>query len=244
VRLDQSLSEAQHQLGEVAFKYQWDWAGAERAYRQAIELNPSDSFARSDFARFLMAEERLEEALDQAKLAVEADPLSGEANSVVGLAYYYQRNYDEAIAERLKAIRLDPSSAQHHLSLGRAYAGKRAFDQAVAELEQAVALSGHAPFIMAELARTYAVAGRRAEAEGMIASLVQGRSNGGPHLPAQYETYMYAALGDFDRAFASLDQAAAEREPNLLWARVDPRFDALRQDPRFADFLRRLAATR
>jgi tetratricopeptide (TPR) repeat protein len=240
VRLDGSLPEAHNQLAGAAFVYQWDWAAAERAYRRAIELNPSYSFARSEYARFLMAQGRLDEALAQARLAADEDPLSAEARGVVGVAFYYQRKYDDAIAERLEASRLDPSSAEQHLGLGRAYAGKGDFERAIAELRQAVTVSGNAPFIMAELARTYAVAGRRSEAAALLASLTDTPSGDGPHLAAQYQTYVYAALGYRDLAFRWLDKAVEEREPNLLWAKVDPRFDPLRQDPRFTTFLARL----
>ena len=76
VRLDDSLPEAHNQLASVAFMYRWDWARAESAYRRAIELNPSYSFARSEYARFLMADNRLDDALTQARRAEEEDPLS------------------------------------------------------------------------------------------------------------------------------------------------------------------------
>src|SRR4029079_13125762 len=104
VRLDDSLPEAHNQLANVAFNYLWDRAQAERAYRRAIELNPSYSFARTEYARFLMAENRLDEALAQARRAMQDDPLSTEAIGVVGIGLYYARKYDEAIAEFVREI--------------------------------------------------------------------------------------------------------------------------------------------
>jgi tetratricopeptide (TPR) repeat protein len=240
VRLDDSLPEAHNQLASVAFMYRWDWARAERAYRRAIELNPSYSFARLEYARFLMADNRLDEALAQARRAREDDPLSAEAIGVVGLSLYYARRYDEAIAEYVAEIRMEPNSAPHHLSLGRAYAAKGQYDLAIAELQAAVTMSGQAPFIVAELARTHAAAGVPRRAQALMASLTNSETGQGPHLPAQYQSYVWAALGERDRAFAWLDKAVADRELNLLWARVDPRFDSLRQDPRFAVFLQKL----
>ena len=238
--LDDSLPEAHNQLASVAFNYRWDWTRAERAYRRAIELNPSYSFARFDYARFLMADNRLDEALAQARRARENDPLSAEAIGIVGLGLYYARRYDEAIAEYIAEIRMEPNSAQHHLSLGRAYAAKGQYDLAIAELQSAVTMSGQAPFIVAELARTYAAAGATRQAQDLLVSLTNAETAQGPHLPAQYHSYVWAALGQPDRAFEWLDRAVSDREFNLLWARVDPRFDSLRQDPRFAVFLRKL----
>jgi len=243
VRIDDSQPEAHNLLAAAAFHYQWDWATAERAYRRAIELNPSYGFARSEYARFLMAEERLDEALQQARLAEAEDPLSAEASGVVALTLYYQRNYDDAIKVRLKALELDPTSAQQYLGLGRAYAERGSFNKAIGALKEAVARSGRAPFMMAELARTYALAGRPEDAEGLLTTLTTTDANGS-HLPAQYQAYVYAALDDYDRAFEWLAKAFEERESNVLWARVDPRFDPLRDDPRFEAFVKRVPPRR
>ena len=241
VRLDASLPEAQNEFAEFSLLYRWDWPAAERAYRDATTLNPSYSFARSQYARLLMGDNRLDEAMQQARLALEADPLSAEAAGVVSLVLYYQRKYDDAAAQRLKAIELNPGSATHHLMLGRVYAAQRAFDRAIEELQTAKRLSGDAPFIQAELARTFAAAGRRRDAQELIASLIRTPAASGARLGAQYPAYVYAALGDRDRAFEWLNRALDEREPNILWAAVDPRLDDIRRDPRFENIIRRIA---
>jgi len=237
VRLDASSPEAHNQLANVAFMYRWDWAKADEAYRRAIELNPSYSFGRSEYARFLMAQNRLDEALAQARRAQELDPLWPEALGVVGLGLYYARQYDEAIAQYQAELRMEPNSAQHHLAIGRAYAAKGQYDLAITSLESAVTISGQAPFIVAELARTHAAAGDASRAQALIESVTAAERSDGPHLPAQYQAYVWAALDQPDRAFASLDKALKDREFNILWARVDPRFDRLRSDPRFTTFL-------
>ena len=244
VRIDASLPEAQNEFAEFSLLYRWDWPAAERAYRDATTLNPSYSFARSEYARFLAADNRLDEAMQQARLALEADPLSAEAAGVVSLTLYYQRKYDEAASQRLKAIELNPDSATHHLMLGRVYAAERQFDRAIQQLQEANRLSGDAPYIQAELARTYAAAGRRDDARNLIGSLLRSSPADGARLGAQYPAYVYAALGDHDRAFQWLDRALDDREPNVLWAAVDPRLDDLRRDPRFEAVIRRIARGR
>ncbi len=240
VRSDDSLPASQEQFAYVAHIYQWDWRAAEQAYRRAIELNPSDSLAQGDYARFLMAQGRLDEALQHAEIAEREDPLSAEASGVVSLALYYQRRYDEALAQRLKAAQLAPNSSVQHLGLGRLYAATGDYGRAVAELQAAAGLSQGEPSIQAELARVFALEGRRGDAVAAIGALLQRSRSGGPRLAAQYPGYVYGALADGDRAFGWLNRAIDEREPNILWLRVDPRVDPLRSDPRFERLLARL----
>jgi tetratricopeptide (TPR) repeat protein len=171
------------------------------------------------------------------------DPLAAEAASALTMALYYERNYDEAIVQGQKAIQLDRMSAQHHLLLGRVLAAQGSYDQAIVELRNAETLSDQAPFIAAELARTYAIGGRAADALALLKRL-DATGRGTPPLPAQYYAYVFGALGDRDRAFASLDKAIADHEPNLLWIRVDPRFEPLRSDPRFEAAVRRIVRNR
>jgi TolB-like protein/thioredoxin-like negative regulator of GroEL len=241
VRIDPLLPEAQAAFAGFAYLYEWNWPAADRAYRRAIEANPSYSVAHADYARFLMAEERLEEALQHARLAEQQDPLSADASGVVALTFYYQRRYREALTQRLKAAQLDPNSAIQHLSLGRIYTAVGEFDRAINELQRAISLSQRAPYIQAELARTYAASGRVRDARRLMTSLMNASRTKGPPLAAQYPAYMYAALGDADHAFEWLNKAADDREPSVLWAKVDPRLDPLRSDPRFDALLARLA---
>jgi len=243
VRLDASVPEGQNNLADVTFQYRWDWAAAEAAYRQAIALNPSYSFARSQYARFLMGQGRLKEALQQATRAAEDDPLSSEGKSVVALAYYYDRKYDEAIREFRDAVRFAPTSAQEHLGLGRAYAGAQKFQPAIDELQQAVELSGQTPFYTAELARTYAAAGRTDQARTMLAMLESRATEPQFYVAPQSIGYIYAALGEEDRAFSLLNKAVEERAPGVLWSKVDPRLDVLHSERRFRELIRRLGLT-
>ena len=244
VRLNDRLAEAHSRLADVALQYQWDWVGAERSYRRALELNPSHSFTRSQYARFLMAQGRLAEALQQARRAEQTDPLSPEAKEAVALALYYDRKYDEAITQLRAARDLAPQSAQAHFGLGRVYAGKGAHAQAIDELIQAASLSGRSPGIVAELARTYAASGRKSEAEQLIAELNDRSREPDYHVSPHALAYIYAALGDRDRAFELLSKAFDDRMASVLWLKVDPRVDSLRQDPRYAALVLRLGLDR
>jgi eukaryotic-like serine/threonine-protein kinase len=240
VRLNDKLAEAHSRLADVIFQYQWDWAGAERAYRRAIELNPSDSYTNTQYARFLMAQGRLTQALQQAKRAEEADPLSPEAKEAVALVLYYDRKYDAAVAQFQRARALAPRSAQPHFGLGRAYAGKGAGALAIDELKQAATLSERSPGIVAELARTYAAFDQKDDARRLVLELNDRSRQPDYHVSPHALANVYAALGDRDRAFESLNAAFAERVASVLWLKVDPRADSLRQDPRFEPLVRRL----
>ena len=191
-----------------------------------------------------MAQGRLAEALQQAKRAEQVDPLSPEAKEAVALALYYDRRYDEAITQLRAARDLAPQSAQAHFGLGRVYAGKGANAQAIDELIQAASLSGRSPGIVAELARTYAVSGRKSEAEQLIAELNDRSREPDYHVSPQALAYIYAALGDRDRAFELLTRAFDDRMASVLWLKVDPRVDSLRQDPRYAALVLRLGLDR
>lgn len=240
VRLDPGLAEAYAHLADIRLYYEWDWSRAQEAYRRAVALNPSYSFARTQYARHVAARGRLQEALEEARRAEEIDPLSAETRSTVGLVLYYSRRYDEAIEHHRNALALDPKSAQIHLSLGRTYAAKGAFAQALQELEQAVALSGEAPGPLAELGRTYAAMGRQKEALVILRRLRDRSPAIDSYSSSLWLGNIYAALGETNRAFDMFNEAIDERAPQILWANVDPRLDSVRRDPRFPGLIRRL----
>lgn len=238
--LDDALPEAHNALAEVRFKFDWDWAGAERSYLAALALNPGSSLVRSPYSRFLSALGRTDEALQQAQLAAESEALSAEMRTSTAVILYYQRRYAEAIADYLKAIELNARFPPAHLGLGRAYAAAGKFEQAVEELNLAIDQSGGDLSYVAVLAAVHAQAGARAEAERLLARLLAEAARPSPRVAPQDLSYVYAALGDRDEAFAWLDKAFEHRSSRILWLKVDPRVDSLRSDPRFAALIRRL----
>ena len=191
-----------------------------------------------------MAQGRLAGALQQARRSETSDPLSPEAKEAVALAFYYDRKYDDAITQRRAARDLAPRSAQAHFGLGRVYAGNGAATQAIEELIQAATLSGRSPGIVAELARTYAAFGRKREAQELMLELNDRARQPDYHVSPQALAYIHAALGERDRAFQLLNTAFDERTASVLWLKVDPRVDDLRQDPRFAALAQRLGLDR
>jgi TolB-like protein/tRNA A-37 threonylcarbamoyl transferase component Bud32/thioredoxin-like negative regulator of GroEL len=240
IALDDTLSEPHTRLGDLKLYYEFDWAGAGAAYRRAVDLNPFDTTARIQFAKYLAAMGRVAESVDQARVAEDVDPISA-ATGNVAMMLYYARRYDESLAAFGRRLAAAPGLSQVHFSIGRVYAAKGNFNEALRELNLAVEAGGPMPnaLDLAEVARTYAQAGDTVEANSRLAALELAHPSPAPSVAA-YFAYVHAALGNKDRAFELLDTAVRRRAAVLMWAQVDPRLDGLRDDPRYATLLRQL----
>jgi len=235
------LAEAALAVADVRFRLDWDVPGAEKAYLHAIDLNPSYVFARSQYARFLAAAERPEDSLRVAREALRIDPTSGESHAVVGMALFYSRRYDEAIAHYRS--RPDMGRVAVAVGLGRAYAELGRYQEAIASLTSAVELSGRQPSIYAELGRTHAAAGDIERARAILKELYAartGHTGTGSYIAAQDLAYIHVALHEYDTALALLDEAITAHASRLIFLPVDPRVDAIRDDPRFTSLIARL----
>ena len=240
---DAAMFEAHLAIAEELFKFDWDWIAADAHYRQALEANPNFTLGHAQYARFLAAAGKLDEALAHAKLAEESDPLSGDMKRTVALMFFYQRQYEESERKAAESLPLDQQLPAPHVIRGRALAGLGRFDEAIDEMQQAVKLSGH-PGQLAELGRIYAVAGRREEAEAILARVVRPSSPTQSFVAPEDAGYIQAALGLRDEALSSLESAVDQRSERILWLRVDPRVDGLRHEPRFAVLLQRIGGLR
>jgi len=240
LQLDDTVSEAHTQLAEVKFYYEWNWEWARREYERALELNANNSHALARYSIFLSAIDQPDDALRHAQLAQSLDPLQSTIRSAPAMALFYARRYDESIAAFEHLNELPPYSLMDtdRVGLARALAARGRFDEAIEQMNLAIKHGGKAAVWVAELARIQADAGNHPEARRLIASFLEptGRSILRPANMAM----VWIALGDADRAFAELNRAADERSPTLLWANVDPRFDRVRDDSRYAELIRRI----
>jgi eukaryotic-like serine/threonine-protein kinase len=238
LEIDGTLGEAQTQVAHVTAFYDWDWVGAEREFKRAIELSPGYAFAHHWYALYLAAMERVDEAIASETRAHELDPLSPVINKNLGTIYYYARRYGQAVAQYKRALNMDPDFARTYFFLGLLYEQEGSFDDAIAAFGRAIALGGNTPVMMAALGHAYAVAGRRAEAESVLEELL-ARSTA-EYVPAFGVATVYAGLGAADEAFAWLEKAYEERSSWLLSLKVEPMLAGLRADPRFQDLVRRV----
>ncbi len=238
LELDDRLAEAHTILGSVNLFYDWDWAGAERGFKRAIEINPGYADAHQMYGYFLVAMQRHDEALNEMKQAQELDPLSLEKLAAIGEVLYYRRDHDKAIEQYRKALEMDPNSGFSHWALARTYIEKSMYDDAIASLQRAIALSGDSPDEPASLSYAYARAGKIPEARRVMDELEKRAKR--TYISPSVVAVMYAGLGDRDKAFALLDKACDERDSLLVFLKVEPSFDPLRSDARFERLLRRV----
>ena len=233
--IDDSLAEAHTALAAVLMLYDRDWAGAEREFRRAIELDPDYPTAPHWYSMLLGAQKRHDEALTKAKRALALDPLSLIINTNIGMAHHSAREFDRAIDAFETAIELDPGFPVSYAFLGATYLTLGRHDDAIAAFTRVGALASWPLGAKAGLAEAYGWAGRRAEAESILAELEQMAKT--TYVPAAELARIHLALGDVDGALDLLEQALAERSNHVIELN-DPRWDAVRDHPRFRQILR------
>jgi eukaryotic-like serine/threonine-protein kinase len=238
LEIDDTLAEAHASIG-YAKGYDWDWTGAEKEFQRAIQLNPDYPTAHHWYAtNVLEPMGRLDQAMAEVKRAQDLDPLSLVIDVVVARDFFFARRYDRAIDQLRKTLELDPNFALAHSHLGLVYEQTGMLEQAVAEFQKWLELSRDEPSATAALGHAYAISGRRAEAQKALVTLKDlSRSV----YVAPYDVaVVYAGLGDRDQAMAWLGRAYEDHSAWLIWIRADPRFDGIRDDPRYHDLLRRM----
>jgi TolB-like protein/Tfp pilus assembly protein PilF len=236
--LDETLAPAHVSLAIVKLFYDWDFAGAEKDLRRAKELNPNYPDACHFYGHYLELVGRLDDAIMETKHGVELDPTSLIINSELGLAYYFARQHDQAISQLRKTLELDPTFVYASWVLTQAWAQKRAYQEEIAELNRARPISADWSYIIGEIGYVHAALGERADALAVIQQLNERSAR--EHVDPVLTAYIYIALGDKDQAFVWLDKGYEERSGMMCWIGIEPRFDPLRSDPRFADLLRRM----
>ncbi len=240
IQIDNSLSEAHTSLAYVKLYYDWDWSGAESEYKQAIALNPNYATPHHGYAYLLISSGRTEEAISEIKKAEAIDPLSVLFQTDHGEYYYFARRPDEAIAQLQKAIDMDSSFVRAHFLLGRALIQKGRCDQGIDEAIKAEQM-GPVGEQLGWLAQEYAACGRRAEAEKVMNQLLEISKN--HYVSPHWFAATQGGLGNKDEAFKWLDQAIDRRFGPMIYLKVNPIWDPLRSDPRFADRLKRVGLT-
>jgi DNA-binding winged helix-turn-helix (wHTH) protein/TolB-like protein len=234
--IDETLAEAHTSLAFIKFRWDRDRVEAEREFQQAIKLKPSYAPAHQWYSSYLVALERFDEAIAEAKRAQELEPLSFIASSHLGWILYLSGQNDRAIEQCTKILDLDPNFFPAMRYRGLAYEQKRMYPEAINEFQKGVKLSG-SPLMLALLGHAYAASGRKTEARQVLSELqdLEGRRYVSPYTVAA----IYAGLGEKDQAFKFLEKANEERDIWLMNLKVDPVFSKLRSDRRFPDLLTR-----
>jgi TolB-like protein len=235
LEIDDTLAEGHYMLGTVLYLDDWDWAGAEREFKRAIELNPSSGDAHGQYAWYLMAIQRRDESLREAKRALELDPVSGTTNYTVSQMYYLARQYDQSLEIARKWIEIDPSSPIAHWSLFLAYEEKGTYDEAIAAWQKSMTLGGEKAEDIAAVGHAYEVGGIRGFWKWRL-----HRELTAQQVDLREVARAYAQLGEKDKAFEWLEKMYGQRYIGMVFLKVHPKWDPLRSDPRFQDLLRRM----
>jgi serine/threonine protein kinase/tetratricopeptide (TPR) repeat protein len=238
VKIDETLAEPHASLGMTLMQYDWDWAGAEREFQRSIELDPKYPTAHIWYGIYLGSTGRAEQAVASHRRAQQLDPLSLIINTGAGWELYFARRHQEAIEQIRKTLEMDPTFARGHWFLGLAYEQEAMYREAIAEFQKAFDLSEGSPSMLGTLGHAYALSGNREKARQALAHLQELSKR--RYVPPFDPAVIYAGLGDKERAFEWLEKAFEDRSWGMVRLKVDPRFDRLHADPRFASLLRRM----
>jgi serine/threonine protein kinase/tetratricopeptide (TPR) repeat protein len=237
LQLDEELGETHAILGNLSWRYEWDFPTAEREFRYAVEQNPNYPDGHVRLGLFLAWAGRRAEALGEARKASELNP--DWTLNLEPAINYHLRDYKTLVEISQRSVSFNPASWVRHFYLATGYEGSGQIAEAIPEYQKAIELSEGNTDPTAGLAYAYAAAGQRANAEKILRELLQKSKTGyvSPYMVAT----IYAGLGDKDNAFEYLEKAYQEKSPDIpYFLKADLRVDSLRSDPRFQDLLRRV----
>ena len=236
IELDPALADAHWALGLVLFTYSWDWENAGRALERAIALNPGHGDARHICGITLLHQRRFADALSQLTMALAADPLLSDAHMTIGRVYLSMGQPERALPHLQEAVDLSPGFAIAQWNLGHTYLQLQKPNEALAAFQRSFETG--AARGAASLAYAYAVTGHREKAMALMRTLLD--QDGGRDAPPYQTAMAYVGLADFDEAFRWLERGALDLDPWITALNVEPAFEPLRSDPRFASLVRRM----
>ncbi len=237
--LDPAVAEAHLALGQIRSLFDWDWAGAERAFKQGVDLNPSHTAGRIEYANFLTAMGRFEESIEISRQTLELDPLSPVAYNELGWALSFAGRDDEALELYREGLEIDPDFQQSHTLIMFIDVKRGDFDKALVSLAQGeLDLQTLPPSYMGTIGHLYGLAGWQTEARAILNDLMERRAQ--EYVPASSLANVHIGLGEHDEALRWLEVAYEERDVFLVWLKEMWIYDPLRSDPRFQDILGRM----
>ncbi len=238
IELDPELAEAHVSLGITAFGYDWDYPLAEKHFKRALELNRNLGDAHLWYAQLLSLLGRHDESIHEMARAERLNPQSPSVLVTCAFAFRNARKYERCLEKLRQALRIQP----HYYIAEQAYSWIVGFlgnyDEAIRMCEKAARDTNRLGLPLYALGYTYAVAGRREDAEAVVAELVE--SSDRQYVPEVYFALIYTALGDKDQAFEWLSKGLEAKDFWVVFCPVDPRFDPLKSDPRFDQLTKRI----
>lgn len=237
LELDDNIAEAHTSLGLIKMWYEWDWSGAEKEFKRAIELNPNHTAVDYSYTSFLIATGRQDEAVAESRRVLELDPISFNAALNFIRALYSARQFEDAIQQCLKLLEMDPNQVPVLRMLAGSYEQRGLYDQAIKTQQNVVELTGGSLVSKSVLGHAYALAGNTKEATRILKEI---ESQPKQKQKSYYLAMIYAALGQKDRAIGWLELAIQERSTFLIFIKTDFALEPLHSHPKFAALVRRV----
>jgi len=237
IELDPTLADPHATLGYAAGLFEWDMETAQRELEEAMHLNPNYPWAPHWLGILMCGRGHTRRALELIDMSKDLDPLSPIINVGAGIPLHIARRYDDAVACYRAVLEMDPSLAPGHYYLGMSLQMRGDYDEAIRAIQRAIDIAGPAPIFVGALAHTLACAGRTADAERLVEQL---RTIARQRYVSPYSfAVAHTGLGQIDEALAALEETLEEHNAWVWFLPVDPRFDRLRSDERYAAMMAR-----
>ncbi len=235
LELDESLAEAHSTLAEISYAFDYDWSKAEAEFKKAVDLNPNSADIRLGYGGFLLSSSRFDDSMSQLRKARELDPNSLRVQQSIGMLLYFMRNYDESLKVFQKILETDQNYDGALWWIENNYQQKVMFAEA---LETAI----QDGFRRGTLTQREAQQRKELFAESGWPGILRFRLGIEKHKPKSTISHrkmaaLYAQLGDKDEAFSQLKAAIDQRDPFVIWLKIEPQYDSLRSDPRYRELL-------
>ncbi|NNE68293.1 MAG: tetratricopeptide repeat protein, partial [Pyrinomonadaceae bacterium] len=238
IELDDNSAEAHASLAQILQYFDYDWEGAEKEYKRAIEINPSYPDAHQWYGELLGATGRHDDGIAEIKKALKLDPLSLIANRQLGMNLMWARRHDEAITQLKKTLELDPNFVPTFQPLDSAYVAKGMHAEAVQSLLKAAKIVG----METEWQQKWKIAFEKDGWEGFQRTRLEYAllEKKVVQHPDGFLAFLYAIMKDKDRTMENLDKAYESRSSLINAINVHPNFDFLRDDPRFKELIKKV----
>ena len=237
LELDSTLAEAHAALGYIKFRIDWDWAGAEKEFKRAIELKPGYSQAHEWYALLLGIQVRLDGALNEMQTAYDLDPLSPSVSNGLARVYHFRHEDEKALEQVKKVIKMEPGYAEGHFSAGMSYFRLEDYANAEKELKTAIELSNRRPVILGMLGRVLIIQGRLDEAKKIQAEL---------ETPPINNDKLYASaiiknfLGQDEEAFKIFSQLIDQKYGVLVYMKVERSLFNNKNEAKYNELVKRM----